>query len=122
MAHIPKIRVLDAFSERNDMPTPCDGTSGAQLSISRWVYDFRSTIATATVEIVTGSFADDDAAYVATTEQILQRAIGLGGRDDTIAIVAWDGIPRHDSVDHAALFVNRARELGLRIEEVSTLR
>jgi len=85
-----------------------------------WVADFRSTIATATVEIVTGRFADDDDAYVATTERILQRAIELGGENNPVGIVVWEGEPRQDSVDHTAMFVRRARELGIRIEEVST--
>jgi hypothetical protein len=86
-----------------------------------WVDDFRATIATATVEIVAGRFADDDAAYAATTEQILRRAIERGGADGTVGVVVWEGAARHDSVDYTAMFGRRARELGLRVEEVSTL-
>lgn len=86
-----------------------------------WVDDFRSVLATARVEIVGGDFADDDAAFAATTEQILRRAVEPGGPDGTVGVVVWEGEQRRDSIDHTAMFARRARELGIRVEEVSTL-
>lgn len=83
-----------------------------------WEELFRDALATATVETLAGPFDDEDAAYAAATEEILKRALALGGAD-TIALVVWDGTPRGDG-DHTARFDRRARELGIRTVEIST--
>jgi hypothetical protein len=66
---------------------------------------------------------DDDAAYTATNEAILDAAAAIArrspGHDDVLAMVAWNGEPRGPD-DVTKAFMMSARERGMQVIEVPT--
>jgi hypothetical protein len=67
---------------------------------------------------------DDDAAYTATNETILDAAAAIArrspGHDDVLAMVAWNGEPRGPN-DVTEAFMMAARERGMQVIEVSII-
>jgi hypothetical protein len=73
---------------------------------------------------VLGRAEDDDGAYVATNEAILDAAIDVAresaAHDDVMAIVAWNGESR-GSDDITKAFMTSARGRGLQVVEIPTI-
>jgi hypothetical protein len=74
---------------------------------------------------------DENAAYAATNEHIFAEAVALSRvsadqenartvHDQVRAIIVWEGRPRGDG-DLTAEFADRARELGMPVEEIYTV-
>jgi len=67
---------------------------------------------------------DEDTAYVATNEAILDAAAAIArrssGHDDVLAIVAWNGEPRGPH-DVTKAFIKAARDRGIQVIQISTI-
>lgn len=122
-ADLLALRAAYSLGARTIMILPFDATRFERASVADrpgdWPKLFAEMLAVSEVEVIAATFDKDDDAYGAVTEELLARAIALGGADGTAAMVIWDGASRGAS-DQTARFAARARELGLSVEAVLT--
>jgi hypothetical protein len=111
---------LDRFRETSVVDRPGDWGPRFDAVMAR------ATGAAGRIQVIASRSGDDDDAYVAATDAILDRAqrlaVGTASEENgLVAVVVWDGVSRGEG-DLTHYFRRSARRRGFQIRRISTTR